>query len=99
MLASVFAAKGGYGSGHQFVSGTVPAVMVGAAVVVAGAAAAFALPRGRRTAAVEALPAVADLSQAGSARIGQSYGRDHAACLVPTIGWRSSARSVRRTGA
>jgi MFS family permease len=45
VLASVFSARGGYGSGAEFVSGTVPAVIVGAAVVFAGAVSAFLLPR------------------------------------------------------
>jgi hypothetical protein len=45
VLASVFSARGGYGSGAEFVAGTVPAVIVGAAVVMAGAVAAFLLPR------------------------------------------------------
>jgi MFS family permease len=51
VLASVFSARGGYGSGTDFVAGTVPAVIVGAVVVLAGAAAAFLLP-GRRQADV-----------------------------------------------
>ncbi|HET6794946.1 MAG TPA: DHA2 family efflux MFS transporter permease subunit [Acidimicrobiales bacterium] len=51
VLASVFSARGGYGSGAAFVAGTVPAVIVGAGVVLAGAAAAFLLP-GRRPAPV-----------------------------------------------
>jgi hypothetical protein len=45
VLASVFSARGGSGSGAEFVSGTVPAVIVGAAVVLAGAVAALLLPR------------------------------------------------------
>ena len=51
VLASVFSARGGYGSGAAFVAGTVPAVIVGAAVVAAGAVSAFLLP-GRRPAPV-----------------------------------------------
>jgi MFS family permease len=34
VLASVFSARGGYGSGTDFVAGTVPAVIVGAVVVL-----------------------------------------------------------------
>ena len=54
VLASVFSARGGYATGADFVSGTVPAVIVGAAVVLAGAVAAFLLPRrGAKAAAPE----------------------------------------------
>src|SRR3954447_24990211 len=45
VLAAVFAAKGGYGSGQQFVDGMNPAVMIGAALVAVGAIAAFAIKR------------------------------------------------------
>ena len=47
VLASVFAHYGGYGSGEAFVNGLNPAIWVGAGVVLAGAAAALAIP-GRR---------------------------------------------------
>jgi hypothetical protein len=47
ILAAVFASHGGYRTGHAFVTGMNPALLVGAAVVAAGAAAAFAIPRGR----------------------------------------------------
>jgi uncharacterized membrane protein YeiH len=56
VLASVFSAQGGYGSTSDFVDGTTAAVWVGAAVVLAGALAALALPRKRRT------PPVADVA-------------------------------------
>jgi MFS family permease len=45
VLAAVFAAQGGYGSGQQFVDGMNPAVMIGAALVAVGAIAAFAIKR------------------------------------------------------
>ena len=45
VLAAVFAAKGGYGSGQQFVDGMNPAVFIGAALVAVGAVAAFAIKR------------------------------------------------------
>src|SRR5882724_2748806 len=45
VLAAVFAAKGGYGSGQQFVDGMNPAVGIGAAVVAVGSIAAFAIKR------------------------------------------------------
>ena len=54
ILAAVFAGRGGYISGHAFVTGMNPALLLGAAVVAAGAAAAFAIPRGRTTAPVQA---------------------------------------------
>jgi EmrB/QacA subfamily drug resistance transporter len=48
VLGAVFSAKGGYASGQDYVSGLVPAVAVGAAVVATGALVALALPRRRR---------------------------------------------------
>jgi EmrB/QacA subfamily drug resistance transporter len=48
VLASVFAAAGGYASPAIFVAGLRPAVVVGAAVLGAGAIAALAVPRLRR---------------------------------------------------
>jgi EmrB/QacA subfamily drug resistance transporter len=56
VLASVFSARGGYASGASFVAGTVPAVLVGAAVVLAGAVAAFLLPSRRAAATSVAEP-------------------------------------------
>jgi EmrB/QacA subfamily drug resistance transporter len=47
VLASVFARLGGYQSGNAFVDGMNPAILVGAAVVAVGAAAAFAIPKRR----------------------------------------------------
>ena len=49
VLAAVFTAKGGYGSGQQFVDGMNPAVMIGAALVAVGAIAAFAIKRSPQT--------------------------------------------------
>ena len=54
ILAAVFAGRGGYRTGHAFVVGMNPALLLGAAVVAAGAAAAFAIPRGRTATPVEA---------------------------------------------
>jgi hypothetical protein len=51
VLASVFASRGGYGSGQAFVDGLRPAVAVGAAGVFLAALALLAVPR--RTAAME----------------------------------------------
>jgi EmrB/QacA subfamily drug resistance transporter len=48
VLASIFSQYGGYASGQQFTEGMNVAVWVGAAVVAAGAVAAFLIPRRRR---------------------------------------------------
>jgi EmrB/QacA subfamily drug resistance transporter len=45
VLAAVFAAKGSYASGQEFVDGMNPAVLIGAALVALGAVAAFAIKR------------------------------------------------------
>lgn len=45
VLASVFSSYGGYTSKQAFVDGLVPAVMVGAAIIAAGAVVALWLPR------------------------------------------------------
>jgi MFS family permease len=58
VLASIFAHYGGYESGQSFVDGMNPAVWVGAAVVAAGALAAFLIPRRKRRG--EALEPVLD---------------------------------------
>jgi MFS family permease len=55
VLASVWSHYGGYTSGTAFVDGMVPAVWVGAAIVLLGALAAFAIPRRRREAEVTEL--------------------------------------------
>ena len=44
VLGAVFSSKGGYASAQDYVSGLVPAVAVGAAVVAVGALCALALP-------------------------------------------------------
>jgi MFS family permease len=48
VLASVWAQYGSYSSGPSFVDGMTPALWIGAAVVLAGAVAAFLIPRRRR---------------------------------------------------
>jgi EmrB/QacA subfamily drug resistance transporter len=58
VLASIFSHYGGYESGQSFVDGMNPAVWVGAAVVAAGALAAFLIPRRKRRG--EALEPVLD---------------------------------------
>jgi len=50
VLATVFSSAGGYGSPQAFVDGMVPALWVGAAVLVAGALVATLMPSGRRAA-------------------------------------------------
>ncbi len=59
VLASVFAGAGSHASAQAFVDGFVPAVGVGAVVVLAGAALALALPARRREPAVRAAVAPA----------------------------------------
>ena len=49
VLAAVFTANGSYHSGHQFVDGMDPAVMIGAVLVAIGAIAAFAIKRTAKT--------------------------------------------------
>jgi EmrB/QacA subfamily drug resistance transporter len=56
VLAAVFANRGGYSSEGAFVDGFVPALMLGAATVAFGAAAALLIPRRRREAAVALEP-------------------------------------------
>ena len=56
VLASVWAHYGSYASGPSFVDGMVPALWIGATVVLAGAVAAFAIGKRR----VAEVPAVAD---------------------------------------
>jgi len=53
VLASVFSHYGGYGTGTTFTDGLTPAVYAGAAVVLAGAVAAFLIRRSRRAEVVE----------------------------------------------
>jgi MFS family permease len=47
VLAAVFAHAGGYGSGQAFTDGMVPAVYIGAVIVLLGSLAAFAIKRRR----------------------------------------------------
>jgi len=47
VLASVWSQYGSYGTGAQFVDGMVPAIWIGAAVVLLGAVAAFAIGKTR----------------------------------------------------
>jgi EmrB/QacA subfamily drug resistance transporter len=54
VLASVFASYGGYGTGRSFTDGMVPAVWIGAAIVLVGSVAAFAIRRRPAAVPVEA---------------------------------------------
>jgi len=56
VLAAVFAAKGGYGSGQEFVDGMNPAVTIGAALVAVGAVATFAIRSSPRPEPVAEVP-------------------------------------------
>jgi hypothetical protein len=58
VLVSIFARLGGYQSGTTFVDGMNPAILVAAAVVALGAAAAFTIPK--RRAAKKVHPPVAE---------------------------------------
>jgi EmrB/QacA subfamily drug resistance transporter len=61
VLASVWAHYGSYRSGATFVDGMTPAIWIGAAIVLLGAVAAFAIPHRRRLAeAPAAEPAYAE---------------------------------------
>ena len=53
VLASVFAARGGYASPANFVAGLVPAVWVGTAIVALGVLAALAIPALRRSVSID----------------------------------------------
>jgi MFS family permease len=60
VLASVFSGAGGFESGQAFVDGLSPALLVGAAVLAAGAIAALFVPgKPKAASAPEALPAAA----------------------------------------
>ncbi len=59
VLASVWSQYGGYESGAAFVDGMVPALWIGAAVVLVGAVAAFLIPSRKRAAEAETVDAVA----------------------------------------
>ena len=65
VLATVFSSHGGYGSPHAFVSGLVPAMWVGVAVLATGALIAAALPfstRAEAAAQLDTVPATASAS-------------------------------------
>lgn len=59
VLGAIFSAKGGYSSGQSYVNGLVPAIAVGAAVVVLGAVAAALVPGRRRARAASSAMAPA----------------------------------------
>ena len=52
VLASIWSQYGSYNTGASFVDGMVPAIWVGAAIVLLGAVASFLIPRHRRAAEV-----------------------------------------------
>ena len=62
VLASVFSHYGGYSSGSSFTDGMVPAVWVGAVIVLVGSAAAFSIRSRARRAAPKAAGAAVELS-------------------------------------
>ena len=62
VLASIFAAAGGYATPQTFVDGMVPAVWVGAVLVAVGAVAALTIPVTRRAKALQPEPALDEAS-------------------------------------
>ena len=67
VLATVFSSHGSYASAHSFISGLVPAMWVGVAVLGAGAAVAAAVPFSTRAeAAAQARAERAEVSVAGA---------------------------------
>jgi hypothetical protein len=63
VLATVWSQYGSYETGPSFVDGMLPALWIGAAVVLVGAVAAFLIPSRRRAAEAE-IPAEAALAEA-----------------------------------
>ncbi|MEV0219507.1 DHA2 family efflux MFS transporter permease subunit [Streptomyces sp. NPDC050704] len=66
VLAAVFAAQGGYETPQHFVDGLVPAVWVGAIVVLAAAVASMMIPGGLRPVGADADADARDAAAAGS---------------------------------
>jgi EmrB/QacA subfamily drug resistance transporter len=66
VLATVFTSAGSYASPHAFVSGLVPSLWVGSAVLAAGALIALLLPFADRAEAAEAAAEVTVAADAGS---------------------------------
>jgi EmrB/QacA subfamily drug resistance transporter len=64
VLASVWSHNGSYASGQSFVDGMVPALWIGATVVLFGAVAAFFIPSRKRAVEVEEIPAEAAYADA-----------------------------------
>jgi len=64
VLASVWSHNGSYASGQSFVDGMIPALSIGAAVVLLGAVAAFFIPARKRAAKAEEIPAEAAYADA-----------------------------------
>jgi EmrB/QacA subfamily drug resistance transporter len=64
VLASVWSHNGSYASGQSFVDGMVPALWIGAIVVLLGAVAAFFIPSHKRAAEVEEIHADAAYADA-----------------------------------
>jgi EmrB/QacA subfamily drug resistance transporter len=64
VLASVWSHNGSYASGQSFVDGMVPALWIGAIVVLGGAVAAFLIPARKRATNAEEIPAEAAYADA-----------------------------------
>jgi MFS family permease len=64
VLASVWSHYGSYSTGPSFVDGMVPALWIGAIVVLGGAVAAFLIPRRRRRVEAEVVDGELELAEA-----------------------------------
>ena len=94
VLASIFTARGGYTSGHAFVSGLVPALWVGAGIVALGAVSALFIP-GRNAPAIPAqgsgLTVESSPSTAADPRLSKAAVRD----CVAASAFQASLASAR----
>ena len=96
VLASIFAARGGYGSATSFTDGLTAAVWVGAVVVGIGALAALTIPVGRR------IPQAVPSPERSAASVpGEGAGADPCRCAGrgPPDPWRRDEPPPTRSGA
>jgi MFS family permease len=91
VLASVFTGSGGYASPQSFVSGLIPAVWVGVAVLTAGALVVLAFPFRTRALTEEAGPGLEQVGHASHAVPAREAG---AVAIEPAPGAISMAREA-----
>jgi hypothetical protein len=104
VLAAVFAAKGGYGSGQQFVDGMNPAVMIGAALVAVGTIAAFAIKRSPQPEHVPVATEVGYVTACACAscwcappsEVADTEDQDQSSTRIPTLAGVSSRAAPQR---